>query len=265
MGFFGAIKSVLSKYATFSGRARRSEYWFFVLFCILWGWIPIVNIILLLVFLIPSLAVAVRRLHDIGRSGWWLFINFIPILGSIVLLVFYCTDSEYGDNQYGPNPKRRGQAGSKSIDDVQYENLKSHAGSIHREEPMAFSDRTVYEEDNHDETVVKSAFQGSKYGSLMLDGKLYGLSLGRNIVGRYASTSPATIQIQTDDLYMSRQHCIIDVQSNSDGTLTTTLRNYKNKNRTIIDGQIVGNEVEVCLLDDCDITMGHTTVRYNKN
>lgn len=105
MGFFGAIKSVLTKYANFSGRATRSEYWWWVLFTLLWAWIPIVNLLLLLIFFLPSLGVAVRRLHDTGRSGWWILLGIIPILGGLILLIFYCTDSQVGANQYGPNPK----------------------------------------------------------------------------------------------------------------------------------------------------------------
>lgn len=105
MGFFAAIKSVMSQYAGFSGRARRSEYWYWVLFTLLWCWIPLLNILLALIFFIPGLAVAVRRLHDTGRTGWWLLISLVPVIGGIVLLIFYCTDSQIGDNQYGPNPK----------------------------------------------------------------------------------------------------------------------------------------------------------------
>lgn len=105
MGFFAAIKSVMSQYAGFSGRARRSEYWYWVLFTLLWCWIPLLNILLALIFFIPGLAVAVRRLHDTGRTGWWLLISLVPVIGGIVLLIFYCTDSQIGENQYGPNPK----------------------------------------------------------------------------------------------------------------------------------------------------------------
>ena len=105
MGFFGAIKSVLGNYANFSGRARRSEYWWWVVFTLLWSWIPPLNLLLLLVFFIPALAVCVRRLHDTGRTGWWILISLIPILGGLVLLIFYCIDSQPGENQYGPNPK----------------------------------------------------------------------------------------------------------------------------------------------------------------
>ena len=105
MGFIGAIKSVLGNYANFSGRARRSEYWWWTLFTLLWAWIPLVNLLLLLVFFIPSLAVAIRRLHDTGRSGWWILLGLIPVLGGLVLLVFYCIDSQEGANAWGLNPK----------------------------------------------------------------------------------------------------------------------------------------------------------------
>lgn len=111
-----------------SGRARRKEYWMFYLvnigIAIIIGLlagiatsmdsnsqtnlIPIFNCIsglYSLAILLPSLAVFVRRLHDVGKSGWWFFISFIPLIGSIWLLVLMCTDSQPGPNQYGPNPK----------------------------------------------------------------------------------------------------------------------------------------------------------------
>ena len=113
--------AVLKKYAVFSGRATRAEYWYFVLFniiaivvlsvadIILTGVteknIGFLNIIYSLAVLIPSLAVAIRRLHDIGKSGWWLLVSLIPLIGSIWLLILMVTDSAAGDNQYGPNPK----------------------------------------------------------------------------------------------------------------------------------------------------------------
>lgn len=113
----------LGKYAVFSGRARRSEYWYFVLFsCLiglalfaaglyvgkLTGGPPTLGEYLLdfysLVIFIPSLAVSVRRLHDIGMNGWWVLLNLVP-LGGIVLFVMFCQDSQAGPNVYGPNPK----------------------------------------------------------------------------------------------------------------------------------------------------------------
>lgn len=114
--------TVLKKYAVFSGRAQRAEYWFFVLFNIIISFVlafvdsaagtmtagagvGILGGIYSLAILIPSIAVAVRRLHDTSRSGWWLLIAFIPLIGFIVLLVFFVMDSTPGANEHGPNPK----------------------------------------------------------------------------------------------------------------------------------------------------------------
>ncbi len=107
---------VLQNYAVFSGRARRKEYWMFVLFnmivsialAVIEGVIGgpgIAVIIYSLAVMIPSIAVAVRRLHDTSRSGWWIFITLIPLIGSIVILIFLVLDSAEGDNDYGANPK----------------------------------------------------------------------------------------------------------------------------------------------------------------
>ena len=107
---------VLTNYVGFQGRARRKEYWMFVLFNLIFSIIfAVIEVILglaqyltyiyALAILLPSLAVAVRRLHDTGRSGWWLLISFVPIIGGIVLLVFECTDSDPNTNKYGTNPK----------------------------------------------------------------------------------------------------------------------------------------------------------------
>ena len=112
---------VLKKYAVFNGRARRKEYWFFFLFNILVSILlaaidmaigsfnaeagmGLLGGIYALAVLIPSIAVSVRRLHDTGRSGWWLLIALVPIIGVIVLVIFMLQDSK-PENQYGPNPK----------------------------------------------------------------------------------------------------------------------------------------------------------------
>ncbi|RBW56346.1 DUF805 domain-containing protein [Tenacibaculum sp. E3R01] len=109
---------VLKQYVDFSGRARREEYWMFTLINLLISWgamgisigldIPVLAILLnlysLAVFL-PSLAVAVRRLHDVGKSGWNILIALIPLVGAIILLVWLCTDSDHGKNKWGDNPK----------------------------------------------------------------------------------------------------------------------------------------------------------------
>jgi len=108
---------VLKKYAVFEGRARRKEYWMFVLFNFLVSFalgivsfiigdnIGVIGMLYCVAVFIPSLAVAVRRLHDTNHSGWWLLINLIPFIGLIIFLVFAFTDSQAGENQYGSNPK----------------------------------------------------------------------------------------------------------------------------------------------------------------
>ena len=108
MGFTGAIKACFGKYATFDGRARRSEYWYWVLFNTLvglfLGWIPVLGWIICVLFILPSLSVCIRRLHDIGKSGWWYLLVLIPLV-NLVLIYVFILDSQPGVNQYGPNPK----------------------------------------------------------------------------------------------------------------------------------------------------------------
>lgn len=119
MTFPESIKSVFSKYAVFRGRACRSEYWWFSLFMVV---IAIAMNIVSLVFygrfndlravstiwtlatIIPGLAVQARRLHDIDRSGWWILLIFVPIIGWILLLIWYCTKGTAGSNRFGADP-----------------------------------------------------------------------------------------------------------------------------------------------------------------
>jgi uncharacterized membrane protein YhaH (DUF805 family) len=119
MGFSEAVSSVLRNYATFSGRAPRSEYWYWALFILIIsvvamaidamlfsesGYNP-VGMVVSLGLLIPNISVAVRRLHDIGRTGWWVLIAF-TIIGIILLLVWACTKGTDGPNSYGQDPLR---------------------------------------------------------------------------------------------------------------------------------------------------------------
>jgi uncharacterized membrane protein YhaH (DUF805 family) len=116
----------IRKYAVFSGRARRSEYWYFVLFNFIftiaamvldsllhdtftlqgqslpYGYVYLLYVVFAL---LPGLAVMVRRLHDVGKTGWFFFIAFIPLVGGIYLLVLLFTDGQPGENKWGPNPK----------------------------------------------------------------------------------------------------------------------------------------------------------------
>ena len=111
----------MKQYADFSGRARRTEFWMFFLFTVLFSFacglidglsgtlnetgVGVLGGLFALATLIPGIAVSVRRLHDIGRSGWFILIGLIPVVGSIVLLVFYFTDSQKSDNKWGVSPK----------------------------------------------------------------------------------------------------------------------------------------------------------------
>jgi uncharacterized membrane protein YhaH (DUF805 family) len=112
----------LKKYAVFSRRARRKEFWMFFFINLLISVVLIAIDSLIgtfspqtgfgllqglysLAVLIPSIAVTVRRLHDTGRTGWWILISLVPFVGGIVLLIFMLLDSQAGVNQYGPNPK----------------------------------------------------------------------------------------------------------------------------------------------------------------
>lgn len=106
-------KEVLKKYAVFEGRSRRAEYWYFALFNLIISVVlgffgkvgSVVSTLYMIAVLVPAIAVTVRRLHDTNRSGWWILLWFIPIIGWIVLIVFLALDSEAGDNRYGSNPK----------------------------------------------------------------------------------------------------------------------------------------------------------------
>ncbi|MET8129836.1 DUF805 domain-containing protein [Streptomyces sp. NPDC005065] len=107
---------VLKKYAVFSGRARRKEYWMYALFNAIaatialvldavLGTLPIITAIYVLAVLLPGLGLYVRRLHDTGRSGWWVLFGLVPLVGGITLFVFTCLEGERSQNAYGPDPK----------------------------------------------------------------------------------------------------------------------------------------------------------------
>lgn len=121
--------NAFKRYADFNGRARRKEYWFFALFssliyillsiiesvigAVYFAWIDyqtaipigILTSLYTLAVIVPGLAITTRRLHDTNRSGWWQLLNLIPFIGFIILLVFLCFDSQFGENKYGKNPK----------------------------------------------------------------------------------------------------------------------------------------------------------------
>jgi uncharacterized membrane protein YhaH (DUF805 family) len=119
--FSEAVKSGFDNYANFTGRASRAAFWWWFLFGVLvgiganildaiFGSYPVFSGIAGLALLLPDLAIGVRRLHDTGRTGWWLLIALIPLIGFIVLLIFYLEQGNEGENEYGPPPPDRGVA-----------------------------------------------------------------------------------------------------------------------------------------------------------
>ena len=115
MNFGQAVKSVYSNYVNFTGRALRSEFWFFMLFYLIayvvLGVIDfevlggqVLTSLFALASLLPGIAVAVRRLHDIDKSGWFILLNLIPLIGAIILIVWYCRAGTPGANRFGPEP-----------------------------------------------------------------------------------------------------------------------------------------------------------------
>jgi len=113
MGFMDAVRTCLTRYIDFNGRAARSEFWWFVLFyigvyvvlAILSSLLrlPIIGLLILGLFL-PYLGVGVRRMHDTNRSGWFLLLGLIPLVGAIILIIWFAARGSVGENQYGPDP-----------------------------------------------------------------------------------------------------------------------------------------------------------------
>lgn len=116
----------------------------------------------------------------------------------------------------------------------------------------------------NEETIFGGEKNGGSLPWLSLNGIDYPLSMGVNIIGRKGVTSQATVQIASEDRYMSRQHCRITLIKQPDGAVKSLLSNYKNKNLTSVDGQEIGTGDEIRLSDGNAITMGHTTVMYKE-
>jgi uncharacterized membrane protein YhaH (DUF805 family) len=114
MNFATAVKTCFRNYATFQGRAPRAEYWYFVLFNVIVSVVlnvidgmigtQVLSSLYGLAVLLPGIAVATRRLHDTDRSGWWQLLWLVPIIGLIVLLIWFCTRGTQGDNRFGADP-----------------------------------------------------------------------------------------------------------------------------------------------------------------
>lgn len=111
MGFGDAVKLGFSNYVNFSDRACRSEYWYWVLFAIIGAIVtyiidhviglPVTNTIFTLATFLPGLSVGIRRLHDLDRSGWWILLFLIPLVGAIILIIWFCSKGTDGPNRFG--------------------------------------------------------------------------------------------------------------------------------------------------------------------
>ena len=268
MGFTEAISMCYSKYATFNGRASRSEYWYFALYNFLLA-IPVsvifvalvrsyglgafvivgvLTAIIGLINLLPGISVCVRRLHDTGRSGWWCWIGLIPYIGVLVLFIFMLLSGDKGDNEYGPDPLLT--SGRQSPRNPQQSSYQSQRGQSRRPQPSQSRPQTAYDYSaprggasaashfSSEETEVIGGGYGrtsNAVARLTVNGRQYTLRSGRNIIGRQGDTSEATVQIATNDMYMSRQHCVITVTQHGDGRVRAKISNYQNKNKTMIN------------------------------
>lgn len=116
IAFMDAVKACFGKYADFNGRSPRAEFWYFMLFnavvgIVLYALAAAVATFFLYIYyiyalavIVPNIAVAIRRMHDIGRSGWWILISLVPLIGSIWYIVLCALPSQLGPNKFGPNP-----------------------------------------------------------------------------------------------------------------------------------------------------------------
>jgi uncharacterized membrane protein YhaH (DUF805 family) len=114
MDFMTAVKTCISKYTTIEGRASRSEYWWFYLFNIIllivasvldaMIGLPLFALVVTLGLIAPGICVSIRRMHDKNKSGWWLLISFVPLIGFLIILFLFVTRGTEGENDFGPNP-----------------------------------------------------------------------------------------------------------------------------------------------------------------
>ena len=153
--------------------------------------------------------------------------------------------------------------GPQQVSTPQQEPLDAHTYYAPRKSSSFNDGETQLAGDSYAATqLVESPANVKTSAKLLYGGVSYELEEGQNIVGRRGETSRATVQINTADRYMSRQHCCITVKTLPDGTKKAVLSNYQNKNLTIVDGQEIATGDEIRLTDGNSITMGHTTVTF---
>lgn len=234
----------LKKYATFRGRASRSEYWYFFLFnfliqLIFLGLIVflpflseifyILSIIYTIAIILPSLSVGIRRLHDIGKSGWWYLIILIPFIGAIVLFIFAILDSVPEPNKYGLMPKNNNKLSDNNT--VEHRTMSNNEHEIPtRNKYMLVSENPTYPNILINNTIV----------------------LGRN----------GDIVIEND--FVSGRHCevlITDMTSRLDSS-NITVRDLNSTNGTYIDGKKLDSLGETFIQEGERLIIGSEEVVY---
>lgn len=226
------LKVFRDNYANFNGRARRKEYWMFTLFFWIFAFAIavfdrlieaefVIYYIYVIIFLLPGLAVSIRRLHDTDHSGWWLLFGAVPLVGPLTVFVFTCLDSTPGSNKYGPNPKA-------TISNVEQE-------TIIEQEPVY---QTEYEESN-DEQITKLDPIILNIESGENKGSFYPVS-GITTIGR-AHDNDIVIDLKT----VSGYHCKIIIENGQyvlvdlDSTNGTTVNGQAIKETIIEEGSVI--------------------------
>ena len=219
------LKVVRDNYANFNGRARRKEYWMYFLFHSIFAFAImvfdafieaefVIYFIYIIIFLFPSLAVGIRRLHDTDHSGWWLLFGAVPLVGPLTVFVFTCLDSTPGSNKYGPNPKA-------IISNVEQE-------TIIEQEPVY----QTKNEDSHDEQITKLNPIVLNIESGENKGSFYPVS-GVTTIGR-AHDNDIVIDLKT----VSGYHCKIIVENEN-----YVLVDLDSTNGTFVNGQAIKESV----------------------
>ena len=236
MGLFEAYKTCITKYATFQGRARRSEYWYFTLcniFVIIFlgalastavfsfslGYLNVCYALLVvyeLFILLPRISVMVRRLHDTSHSGGFVFLSLVPVVGTIILFIWYCEDSYPGTNQYGENPKALGQPYGYAANRLESPNQQPMRGQTPKKIPntVLASDDLVAGNGNKEEAV-------SNRKRTMQVACLKGACRGKRASGEvvYIGRDPQLCQMVFPDGTpgISRTHCMLHLVVHTGG------------------------------------------------
>ena len=253
---------VLKKYAVFEGRARRKEYWYFTLFnaifmalsllisLVLFDFTFILVWIYILATMIPGLAVSVRRLHDTGRSGWLYLLFLIPLVGTILWLVFMAEDGTPGENQYGPNPKAESRL---SEPEQTAEAAHQAVANAPQPAPLAQPMPPLAHQ------AAANASQPAPFGCLLegqdSTGRPFALTISALALGDRAGVtlgrSPANAEFIIDHEGVSREHVRLTC---ADGELYAEDLNALNG--TKVNGRLLNPHEQVLLRDNDRLEVG---------